>query len=119
MSTNNQRVTATCTTSQKAKRGALGGACGKMLTRCRLGILEKQNAIFEARRVRFLTPELLDMAYPFLRRIAIFVDEPDPGQFYWVLIENGEDAATWSDLEAEQQSQSHGERRLMQAMRPC
>ena len=35
-----------------------------------------------------------------IRRIAIFVDEPDPGLFYWVLIENDEDAEIWTDLEA-------------------
>ena len=33
-----------------------------------------------------------------LRRIAIFVDEPDPGCFYWVMIESVNAAAIWGDL---------------------
>lgn len=35
-----------------------------------------------------------------LRRIAVFVDEPDPGDFFWVLVESKEDAATWEELAA-------------------
>ncbi|MDO8370803.1 MAG: hypothetical protein Q7T39_02625 [Polaromonas sp.] len=35
-----------------------------------------------------------------LRRIGVFVDESDPGDFYWVLIESKEDSATWEDLVA-------------------
>ncbi|WP_041388683.1 hypothetical protein [Polaromonas sp. JS666] len=35
-----------------------------------------------------------------LRRIAILVDEPDPGQFYWVLHESTEDATVWLDLQS-------------------
>lgn len=35
-----------------------------------------------------------------LRRLTIFVDEPDPGCFYWVLIESTDDAAIWRDVTA-------------------
>lgn len=35
-----------------------------------------------------------------LRRIAVFVDEPDPGLYFWVLIENTEDAEIWRDIDA-------------------
>lgn len=35
-----------------------------------------------------------------LRRIAVFVDAPDPGLFFWVLIENTDDAEIWRDIEA-------------------
>lgn len=35
-----------------------------------------------------------------IRRIAIFVDEPDPGLFFCVLIENGKDAEIWTGLAA-------------------
>ena len=40
-----------------------------------------------------------------LRRIAVFVDEPDPGDFYWVLIESKDDATIWLDIEAAQEPQ--------------
>jgi hypothetical protein len=33
-----------------------------------------------------------------LRRISLHVDEPDPGQFHWVLMEEGTDAFTWAEL---------------------
>lgn len=35
-----------------------------------------------------------------LRRLTIFVDEPEPGQFYWVMIESTDDAAVWLDVES-------------------
>ena len=41
-----------------------------------------------------------------IRRIAMFVDEPDPGLFYWVLIKNGEDAEIWHDLAAAEEPQT-------------
>lgn len=31
-----------------------------------------------------------------LRRIACHIDEPDPGHFYWVLMEEGDDASGWN-----------------------
>ena len=34
-----------------------------------------------------------------LRRIAIYVDEPEPGWFAWVLSEAAEDPSTWSQIE--------------------
>ena len=35
-----------------------------------------------------------------LRRISVFVDETEPGQFYWVLHESNEDATVWTDVES-------------------
>ncbi|MEJ8851846.1 hypothetical protein [Variovorax rhizosphaerae] len=35
-----------------------------------------------------------------LRHVSIFVDEPDPGHFYWVLHESTEDASVWIDIES-------------------
>lgn len=35
-----------------------------------------------------------------IRRISIHVDEPDPGHFYWVLMEEGDDASQWVELES-------------------
>ena len=37
-----------------------------------------------------------------LRRLTVFVDEPDPGDYYWVLIESTGDAAIWIDIESSQ-----------------
>lgn len=33
-------------------------------------------------------------------RISVHVDEPDPGHFYWVLMEEGDDASQWVELES-------------------
>ena len=38
-----------------------------------------------------------------IRRIAVHVDEPDPGHFYWVLMEEGDDASQWVELESAQE----------------
>jgi hypothetical protein len=35
-----------------------------------------------------------------IRRIAVHVDEPDPGHFYWVLMEESDDASQWTELES-------------------
>lgn len=35
-----------------------------------------------------------------IRRISVHVDEPDPGHFYWVLMEEGDDASQWVELQA-------------------
>lgn len=35
-----------------------------------------------------------------IRRISVHVDEPDPGHFYWVLMEEGDDASQWLELES-------------------
>ena len=35
-----------------------------------------------------------------LWRIAVHVDEPDPGHFFWVLMEEGDDASPWKELES-------------------
>ena len=35
-----------------------------------------------------------------VRRISVHVDEPDPGHFYWVLMEEGSDASQWVELQA-------------------
>ena len=37
-----------------------------------------------------------------LRRLTVFVDEPDPGDYYWVLIESTGDAAIWIDIDSSQ-----------------
>lgn len=33
-----------------------------------------------------------------LRRISVHVDEPDPGHFYWVLMEEDDDTSQWREL---------------------
>lgn len=35
-----------------------------------------------------------------IRRISVHVDEPNPGHFYWVLMEEGDDASQWRELES-------------------
>ena len=37
-----------------------------------------------------------------LRSLTVFVDEPDPGDYYWVLIESTGDAAIWIDIDSSQ-----------------
>ena len=39
-----------------------------------------------------------------LRSIGVFVDEPDPGCFYWVIHESAEDATKWLDVSASEES---------------
>lgn len=39
-----------------------------------------------------------------LRRLSVFIDEPDPGVFHWVIIESTEDASVWEDVEASMES---------------
>lgn len=39
-----------------------------------------------------------------IRHLAVYIDEPDPGCFHWVLIESTEDASVWLDLEASEES---------------
>lgn len=43
------------------------------------------------------------MAYRHLRKLTVFVDEPDPGDFYWVLIESKHDASVWEDVGASEE----------------
>lgn len=33
-----------------------------------------------------------------IRRISVHVDEPDPGHFFWVLMEEGDDPSQWLEL---------------------
>ncbi|MFM9428256.1 hypothetical protein RCH10_004718 [Variovorax sp. GrIS 2.14] len=35
-----------------------------------------------------------------LRHVSVFVDEPEPGCFHWVLHESTDDATVWVDIEA-------------------
>ena len=35
-----------------------------------------------------------------IRRISVHVDEPNPGHFYWVLMEEGEDVSQWVELQS-------------------
>ena len=35
-----------------------------------------------------------------IRRISVHVDEPDPGGFYWVLMEQGDDTSQWVELQS-------------------
>ena len=35
-----------------------------------------------------------------IRRISVHVDEPDPGHFYWMLMEEGDDASQWVELQS-------------------
>ncbi|QFZ84569.1 hypothetical protein GFK26_18240 [Variovorax paradoxus] len=39
-----------------------------------------------------------------IRRISVHVDEPDPGHFFWVLMEEGDDASEWTELESAEES---------------
>lgn len=39
-----------------------------------------------------------------LRHLTVFVDEPEPGHFHWVLIESTEDATVWNDIESSEGS---------------
>ena len=39
-----------------------------------------------------------------LRHITVFVDEPDPGHFHWVLHESSDDASVWTDVESSVES---------------
>ena len=44
------------------------------------------------------------MRHLHLRRVAVFVNEPHPGDFYWrVLIESTGDAYIWLDIEGAQE----------------
>ncbi|MDM0070660.1 hypothetical protein [Variovorax sp. J31P207] len=35
-----------------------------------------------------------------LRHIAVWVDEPDPSHFHWVIHESTEDGSVWVDIES-------------------
>ena len=39
-----------------------------------------------------------------LRNIGVFVDEPDPGCYHWVIHESTEDATIWLDVSASEES---------------
>jgi hypothetical protein len=41
-----------------------------------------------------------ETALSHVRRIAIYVDEPRPGHFFWVLAEECDDASYWRELES-------------------
>ena len=41
---------------------------------------------------------------PHLRHLSVWVDEPDPGHFFWVLHESTEDASVWVDIESSPES---------------
>lgn len=38
-----------------------------------------------------------------IRRISVHVDEPEPGLFFWVLMEEADDASRWLEIESEAQ----------------
>jgi hypothetical protein len=44
------------------------------------------------------------MGMSHLRRISVFVDEPEPGQYFWVIHESTEDASVWVDIESSELS---------------
>lgn len=33
-----------------------------------------------------------------LRLLSLHIEEPDPGEFYWVVLENKEDPGAWTEL---------------------
>ena len=35
-----------------------------------------------------------------LRHLSVWVDEPEPGRFYWVIHEMGDDASVWTDIDS-------------------
>ena len=41
-----------------------------------------------------------ETAVSHVRRIAIYVDEPHPGHFFWVLAEECDDVSLWRELES-------------------
>ena len=45
-----------------------------------------------------------NMQMTHLRHISVFVDEPDPGYYHWVLHQSTEDASVWTELEASAES---------------
>ena len=47
-----------------------------------------------------------------LRRISLSVDEPDPGLFYWVLMESKEDISVLNEYKASVESYSTYEKAL-------
>ncbi|MEB0114777.1 hypothetical protein QN397_26235, partial [Variovorax sp. RTB1] len=42
-----------------------------------------------------------------LRHLAVFVKEPEPGTFYWTLIESTGDAGLWFDVHTASQPFAH------------
>lgn len=40
------------------------------------------------------------LAMTHLRHISVFVDEPDPGHYHWVLYESTEDGSVWVDVDS-------------------
>ena len=47
-----------------------------------------------------LQPPCQDALISHVRRIAVHVDEPHPGHFFWVLTEECDDANRWRELES-------------------
>ncbi len=39
-----------------------------------------------------------------LRHLAVFIDEPEPGHFHWVIHESTQDATVWMDTESSVES---------------
>ncbi len=35
-----------------------------------------------------------------IRRLSVHIDEPEPGHFYWVLMEDGDDTSEWRELDS-------------------
>lgn len=40
---------------------------------------------------------------PHLRHLSVWVDEPEPGHFFWVLHESTEDANVWVDIKCSEE----------------
>ncbi|WP_431513508.1 hypothetical protein [Variovorax sp. DAIF25] len=51
-----------------------------------------------------------------LRRISVHVIEPDPGRYFWVLLEQGADPSTWRELLRSQRPCRHWNHALTDGM---
>ena len=66
------------------------------------GVVDDKQAARDKLRAARLFEQVpcQDTAMSHVRRIAIYVDEPHPGHFFWVLTEQCDDASHWRELES-------------------
>ena len=51
-----------------------------------------------------IQPSTPRFAFTHLRHLTIYVDEPDTGSFFWVLIESFDDSAVWKELQGSEET---------------
>jgi hypothetical protein len=65
------------------------------------GFVDKLAALDKVHEARPLAQgPCRETAMSHVRRIAVYVDEPHPGHFFWVLTEECDDAIQWRELES-------------------